>query len=115
MSVDQDRIINQLIAELPGLVFTTRDPVVNYLAPDTMEKVVRLRTMLRDGQSAAARELVERELVPRLEKLEEVMTELVERKVPPFEGLPAVGRVMALSREFREAYRSESQRPATQR
>jgi hypothetical protein len=115
MSVDRDSMIDEFIAELPGLVFTTRDPVINYLAPTALEKLARLRTSLRNGQYATATELVERELGPTLEKLEEVLGELVQRRVAPFEALPAVNRVMGLCREFLEVYRPELQRSVAHR
>jgi hypothetical protein len=109
MSADRDRIIGELIAALPRLVFTG-DPVVNYLAPNALEKLARLRTFLRDGYYAAAGELVERDLGPTLEKLEDVLSELIERKVAPFEGLAEVNKVMGLCREFQEVHRPELQR-----
>ena len=114
MSVDRDTIIGELIAELPGLLFTG-DPVVNYLAPNALGKLVRLRTFLREGQYAAASELVQRDLGPTLEKLEDMLAELVERNVAPFNGLAAVNKVIGLCREFQEVHRPQLQRSVTQR
>jgi len=99
----------ELIAELPELVFTG-DPVVNYLAPNALEKLVRLRTMIREGQFNVAAELVERDLAPTLAKLEDTLGELVERNVSPYKGMTAVNRVMNLCREFQEVHRPEFQR-----
>ena len=112
MSESHETIINELIAELPALLFTG-DPVVNLLAPDALEKLARLRKLLRGGQSAAASELVEREIAPTLQKLQDMLGELVERQVAPYKGLPAVKKVMELSEEFREAHLPEFQRSAT--
>ncbi len=109
MSVDRDTIINRLIAELPALLFTG-DPVVNYLAPNAMVKLVRLRTLLREGQYATASALVERELAPALQKLEDMLGELVERNIAPYTGMPAVPKVIDLCREFQEVHRPEFQR-----
>ncbi len=114
MSVDRDAIISELIAELPGLVFTG-DPVVNYLAPNALQKLARLRMLLREGQYAAASQLVERDLAPTLQKLEDVLGELVERNVSPFNGLAAVKKVMDLCGEFQEVHRPEFQRSVTHR
>jgi hypothetical protein len=114
MSIDRDTIIGQLISELSGLVFTG-DPVVNYLAPNAIEKLARLRTLLGEGQYAAAIQLVERDLAPTLQKLEDVLGELVERNVSPFKDLPAVNKVMDLCREFQEVHRAEFERSVTER
>ncbi len=114
MSMDRETIINELIAALPALLFTG-DPVVNILAPDALEKLARLRKLLRAGQSAAASELVERGLAPALEKLEDMLGELIERNVAPYNGMPAVPRVIELCREFQEVHRPEFQRPAINR
>jgi hypothetical protein len=107
--------IGGLITELPALVFSTRDPVINYLAPTALEKLVRLRTMLHQGRIAEARDLNERELGPTLEKLEDTLGELVERRVAPFEGWPTVTKVMELCREFQELHQSELQRTISDR
>jgi hypothetical protein len=114
MSESRETIINGLIAELPALLFTG-DPVVNILAPDALEKLARLRKLLRAGQTAAASELVERELAPALQKLVEMLGELVERNVAPYRGMPAVPRVIELCREFQEVHRPEFQRSAINR
>jgi hypothetical protein len=114
MLAECDRTIDELIAALPGIVFTG-DPVVNYLAPSALEKSVRLRTLLRGAQYLAAADLVERDLGPILQKLEDALGELVEHKVAPFEGSAAVKKVMELSREFQEVHRPELRNSVTHR
>jgi hypothetical protein len=114
MSLSRDTVINELIAQLPSLLFTG-DPVVNYLAPGALDQLVRLRSLLREGQYGAASLLVERDLAPTLQKLQEMLGELVERKIAPFKELPAVSNVMDLSEEFREVHLPEFRRPITGR
>ncbi|HYB89584.1 MAG TPA: hypothetical protein VEC38_00925 [Candidatus Binataceae bacterium] len=108
MSQDIDALARELISELPALVFTTGDPVINYLAPNALHKLANLETLRRTGQDDDAKRLIERDLRPTLAKLEEVLGELAKRA--PALDMAAVGRVMTLCREFQEAHPPELER-----
>jgi len=91
------------MADLPGYVFTTGDPVINYLAPSALAKLAHLQALIRADRHEDARELIKRDLAPTLAKLEDALGELVERAASPFKGLDSVGKVMDLCRQFQEA------------
>ena len=114
MSPDRDRLIDALIAELPGLVFTTGDSVINYLAPSALEKFVRLQALIRAGRNEEADELLKRDLAPTLAKLEDSLGELVGRTASPSKALDSANKVMLLCQEFQELHRPELERAAGQ-
>jgi hypothetical protein len=102
MPADQDKVIDDLTVELPALIFSTRDPVIDILAPRALQKLVRLRRRLRAGRTDDARKLTQHELVPALLKLRDMLGELVERRVAPFREWPTVPRVMNCAASFRK-------------